>query len=232
MKLTVFLLIAALSLLCYADNMSKHVISLTMPQLGITGFSSIGFYNNELFDMAATFVSGFTYSLTFNNNILSLSGTLPFLSPNNIFHTDEEDIKYDAWFWGLSPTYSYALLRNETFNLLLDVNYSFNYFVKEQYVEPEGEYEEKFHYFGCGLSAALLGTDPDLEEPDYYSWVFSQQIGYSWEGQLTGLSSIMYHSTGMFELLDDSPFWTAGVELSYSSAYIYLKYFWEIGLIL
>ena len=147
------------------------------------------------------------------------------------YQPDKEEDEFDAWFWGVSTFLSYPAVNLDTFKLVLNCDYRLNYFKIIQFIEPRGTFKETFHYAGLGLTIALLGSDPELEEPDYYSWLFSQEIGYSWEGELTGVSSIRWQSTGLFESFDDSPYGSIGVELMYSS-YIYLRYFWEFGWIL
>jgi hypothetical protein len=240
-KLSLTLLVVLVgTALCINEN--KFTISFVAPQAILSGFSLVGFVTepveleNIIGSSSEYGVSspGFNVdiNLSYINNQYSASLNTLIPQPNPFKEGDGSEEYSEGWFWSVSPSFSLPFINLDTFKIIGNFDYRFYYFRIIQFEEPAGIFEETFHYGGVGLTIALLGSDPELEKPDYYSWLFSQEIGYSWEGGLTGISSIRWSNTGLFESYDDSPFGSIGVEAVYSSSYVYLRYFLEFGWIL
>lgn len=232
------IVIILLAVITHSEEEGAFTLSFVLPQTILTGISLAHFdteiesgnairYNNELTMKAVSLSTGFTINYFNDNFLVALSTIIPI---GDIFSGGDE-VEYEAWFWGVSSSISFPLVNLDTFKLILNGDYQLNYFRKRKYVEPKGLYDEVYHYAGFGFTIALIDYNTELDKPHHNSWLFTQGLGYSWDGGLTGISSISWQGTGIFDSIDkdsDYIFFPAiGVEAIYSSSYFYLRYFWE-----
>ncbi len=123
LTLLVFLLGTAL-----CGNDGKLVISFLTPQAILNGFSGAGFYTEpvELDNIIGSskeyavtspgFNTGFNFIYINDQYSISLNTLIPHPNP---FKEGEGSEEYsDAWFWGVSPSFSFPFVNLDTFKLI------------------------------------------------------------------------------------------------------------------